>query len=131
MYKELAKESEGEFNCLGKNTEKYKIFLVPITKEVKRIDKNGKEITKTISYKLPFIDSPRFFASSLSNLADDIAKKVHKIKCKYGHANRKCETCEIKYKEYTSIKDDLKECKYSCCNQNYQKQFDENLMEIC
>ena len=35
--KELAKEFEGEFHCLGGNTEKYKTFSVPIAKEVNRV----------------------------------------------------------------------------------------------
>ena len=65
IIKELAKEFEGEINCLGENTEKYKSFSVPVIKEVKRISKNGKEITKTISYKLQFIGSTRFMISSL------------------------------------------------------------------
>ena len=56
IVKKLAKEFEGEFNCLGENTGKYKTFSVPITKEGKKIDKNGKKITKTISYKLQFVD---------------------------------------------------------------------------
>ena len=30
--KELVKESEGQFECLGENTEKYITFLVPIKK---------------------------------------------------------------------------------------------------
>ena len=34
--KELAKSFEGKFNCLEKNTEKYKTFAVLITKEVKK-----------------------------------------------------------------------------------------------
>ena len=51
IMKELAKEFEGEFNCLGENTEKYKTFSVPIEKEVTRIAKNGNEIKKTISCK--------------------------------------------------------------------------------
>ena len=34
IIKELAKEFEGEFNCLGKNTRKHKIFSVPRTNEV-------------------------------------------------------------------------------------------------
>ena len=49
IIKELAKESEGEFNCPGKNTEKYKTFSVPITKEVKRVDKNENKIKNNIS----------------------------------------------------------------------------------
>ena len=41
-----------------------KTFSVPITK-VRRTGTNGKEITKIISYKLKFINSTRFMASSL------------------------------------------------------------------
>ena len=52
-----------------------------IEKKVTRIDKNGKEITKTISYRLQFIDSARFMASSISNLVNYFAKGIHKIKC--------------------------------------------------
>ena len=37
---------------------------VPIEKEVTRIDKNGEEVKKNISYILQFIDSVRFMASS-------------------------------------------------------------------
>ena len=53
---------------------------VPVLKEVKRIDKNGKEITKIISDKLQFIDRSRFMASSLSNLVDNLAEGIQRIK---------------------------------------------------
>ena len=43
--------------CLGENTKKYLTFTVAREKEVARIDKNGEEITKNISYRLKFIDS--------------------------------------------------------------------------
>ena len=39
-----------------------------------RIDKNGKEITKAMSYGLQFIDITRLMASSLSNLPEGIHK---------------------------------------------------------
>ena len=83
IIKEIAKTFEKEFNCLGENTKKYKTFSVPITNEAKRIDQNAKEIIKTMSYKLQLIESARFMASSLSNLVDNLAKGIHKIKCKY------------------------------------------------
>ena len=38
-------------------------------------------------------------ASSLSNLADNLAERILKIKCKYRHDNKKCEKCGIKYKD--------------------------------
>ena len=79
--------------------------------------KNGEEITKNMSYILQFIDSARFMASSLSNLVNNLCEGIHRIKCKFEHDNKKCETCGIKYKycdcflEYTNFKDDLIEYK--------------------
>ena len=49
-------------------------YTILIEKEVTRIDKNGEEITKNISYILQFIDSARFMASSLSNLVNNLSK---------------------------------------------------------
>ena len=52
-------------------------------------------------------------ASSLSNPVNSFSEGTHKIKCKYGHDDKKCETCEIKYKncdfvlKYTNVKDNL------------------------
>ena len=98
IIKELAEEFKKQFTCLGENTKKYITFSVPLEKEVKRIDKNGEEITKNISYILQFIDSARFTASSLSNLVNNFSEGIHRIKCKYGHNDKKCETCETKNK---------------------------------
>ena len=72
-------------------------------------------------------------ASSLSNLVSNLSEGIHRIKCKFGHHDEKCETCGIKYKycdcflEYTNFKDDLIEYKSSCCKKNYQQKFDEKL----
>ena len=57
-------------------------FSVPIENEVIKVDKGGNENIITISYKIKFIDSPRFMASSLSNHVDNIAEGIHKIKYK-------------------------------------------------
>ena len=37
--------------------------------------------------------------SSLLNLANNLAGGIHKVICKYGHDNKKSETCGIKYKD--------------------------------
>ena len=58
-------------------------------------------------------------ASSLSNLVNNRSKGIHRIKCKYGHDHKKCETCKIKLKywdgflEYASFNKN--------CNKNYQQ----------
>ena len=39
IIKELAKEFDGNFECLGENTEKYITFAVPIKKEIKNKNK--------------------------------------------------------------------------------------------
>ena len=57
IIKELGKKSEGQFECLKENTEKYITFSVPIKKEFD----NG----KTVTYKLKFIDSFRFMSTLL------------------------------------------------------------------
>ena len=128
IIKKLAEELEKQFTCFGENTEKFITFTVPIEKEVTRIDKNGEEVTKNTSYILQFIDSAKFVASSLSNLVNN-----YRIKCKFGHDDKKCETYRIKYNycncflEFTNFKDDLIEYKCLCCNKNYQYKFDEKL----
>ena len=78
IIKELAEEFEKQFNCSGKNNEKYITFSVPIEKEVTRINKNGEEIEKV--YILQFIGSGRFMASSLSNLVNNLSEGIHKNK---------------------------------------------------
>ena len=44
------------------------------------MDENEEEITDTISYKLKFIDSAKFMASSLSNLVNSVAEAIYKMK---------------------------------------------------
>ena len=96
--------------CLGENAGNYKNFWVVITKEVKRIDKNGEQISKTISYIIEFIDSTNVMASLLSKLVDSFAEGVYKIKCKQGDDTKKYKRCAIKYKdcewclEYANVK---------------------------
>ena len=47
IIKELAEEFEGQFECLGENTEKYITFSAPI--------KKGLDSGKSITYKIKFI----------------------------------------------------------------------------
>ena len=74
---------------MRENIEKFITISVPIEKEVMRIDKYGDKFIKTIPYSLQFINSARFMASSLSNLANNLAEGIHKIKC------INCNTCCI------------------------------------
>ena len=58
IIKELVIEFDGNFECLGENTEKYITFSVPIKKKIE-----NKDIE--ITYEIKFIDSYRFMATSL------------------------------------------------------------------
>ena len=70
-------------------------------------------------------------ASSLSNLVNNLSEVLHRIKCKLGYDDKKCETCGIKYNycdcflEYTS----LVEYKCSSCNKIHYRKFKEKLKE--
>ena len=81
IIKELANEFEGEFECLGKNTEKYITFSVPIKKEITKIDKDDKDKIMKISYKIKFIGSFRFMSSSLSCLVNNLSEDLYSDKC--------------------------------------------------
>ena len=74
VIKELVKEFESNFECLGENTEKYITFSVPIKKKIENKDLE-------ITYKIKFIDSYRFMASSLSKLVDNLSEGIHNNKC--------------------------------------------------
>ena len=74
---------------LGENTEKYETFSVPIEKELLRISKYRQQITNTISNRLKLLDNARFMASSLSDLVNNLAKRIRLIKCKYEDDDKK------------------------------------------
>ena len=120
IIKNLAEEFKKQFTCLLENTEKCITFTVPIEKEFTRIDKNGEETTKNISYILQFIDMARLMTSSLSNHVNDLSEGIHRIKCKFGQDDKKCETCGTKGKycdcflEYINFEDNLIEYKCLC-----------------
>ena len=54
IIKEITEEFGKQSPCLEENTEKYITFTAPIENEVTRIDENGEEITKYISYRLKY-----------------------------------------------------------------------------
>ena len=112
IIRELVKEFEGNFECLGKNTEKYITFSVPIKK---RIENKDLEIT----YKIKFIDSFRFMATSLSKLVDNLTEGIHSDKC----IKCKSNLCFMKVMDETVI--------FRCfnCKKNYKKEINKELVE--
>ena len=89
----------------------YKTFSVPT------IDKDGNESFLSISYKISFIGSARFMATSSWNFVGNLMERIHNLKCKDFHC----------FVEYESVKDNL--IKYKClsCNKDYSDKIDEEL----
>ena len=112
IIKELVKESEGNFECLGENTKKYITFPVPIKKMIENKD------TK-ITYKINFTDSFRFMATSLSKLVDNLTEGIHSDKC----INCKSDISYMKVMDETLI--------FRCfnCKKNYKKEINKELIE--
>ena len=112
IIRELQKEFEGNFECLGENTEKYITFSVPIKK---RIENKDIEIT----YKIKFVDSFRFMATSLSKLVGNLTEGIHNDKCINGKSN----LCYMKVTDKKLI--------FRCfeCKKNYEKEINKELVE--
>ena len=112
IIKELVKEFNGNFECFGKNTEKYITFSVPIKKKIENKDLE-------ITYKIKSIDSYRFMASSLSKLVDNLSEGIHNNKCV------NCNSCL----DYIITKNEklILEC-YNC-KQRYRKKFNKELIK--
>ena len=114
IIKNLAEEFEGEFECLGQNTEKYITFSVPIKKEITKKDKIIK-----ISYKIKFINSYRFMSTSLSKLVDNLSEGLH---------NDECKDCKS-YLDYMKTKDEKLIFRCFSCKKNYEKDFNKDLIQ--
>ena len=112
IIKELVKEFDGDFECLGENTEKYITFSVPIKK---MIENKNIEIT----YKIKFIDSYRFMSMSLSKLIDNLSEGLHNNKC------LDCKSCL----DYIKTKNEKLIFKCFNCKQNYEKDFNKELIK--
>ena len=67
-------------------------------------------------------------ACSLSNLVNNLAEAIHKIKCKYENDDKKCETCRTKY-EYCGcflggkVKHELRVASYEFKSTSYELKF--------
>ena len=87
IIKQLTKEFNGQLECLGENTEKCITFYVPIIKEL--------DNSKTITYKLKFIDSFRFMSTSASKLVDNLSE-IYSKKCKGEICKSECDFIGLK-----------------------------------
>ena len=117
IIKELAKEFDGNFECLGENTQKYITFPVPIKKEIKNKDK-----IIEIAYKIKFIDSYRFMSTSLSKLVDNLSEVLHNNRCV------DCKSCL----DYMKNKDEKLIFRCFSCKKNYKKDFNKELIQkVC
>ena len=105
--KEIVKGLNGNFECLGENTEKYITLSVLIKKKIENKDLE-------ITYKIKFIDSYRFMLSSFSKFADNLFEGIH---------NNKCVNCNY-WLDYIKIKNEKLILESYNCKQRYRKKFD-------
>ena len=110
IVKELTKKLQGQFECLGENAEKYMTFSVTIKIEL--------DNSKSITYKIKFIDIFRFMSSSLSNLVDNLSEELHNNRC------TDCKSCL----DYMSVDEQLI---FRCfeCKKNFKKNFNNELIK--
>ena len=77
-------------------------------------------------------ESAIFMASFLSNHVNKLSEAIYRIKCKYGHDDKKYQAKEYKYKycdsflEYRKFKDGLIGYEYLRCNKKYPHKFDKS-----
>ena len=102
------KEFDGNFECLGENTEKYITFSVPVNKEIK----NKNKIIE-ITYKI------KFMSTSLSKLVDNLSKGLHNNRCV------DCKSCL----DYMKTKDEKLILRCFSCKKNYEKDFNKELIK--
>ena len=112
LIKEIAEEFGGNIECLGENTEKYITFKTPL----KKINENGELIT----YKLKFVDSCRFMATSLSSLTDNLSEINNKDCKKCMERNKIKSACK-----YVNHKDNRLICKSKNCDDRSYKSINE------
>ena len=104
-------------NVLEKIQKSTRTFLLQWKNKLQKRDKTGNENVITTSYKIKFIDSARFMATSLSNHVDNLTEGIHRIKCKYFDC----------FLEYESVKENSIKYKYLSFNEHYSNKIDEEL----
>ena len=102
------KEFDGNFECLGENTEKYITFSVPVKKEIK----NKNKIIE-ITYKI------KFMSTSLSKLVDNLSEELHNNRCV------DCKSCL----DYMKTKDEKLILRCFSCKKNYEKDCNKELIK--
>ena len=112
IIKKLVKEFDGNFDCLGENTEKHITFSVTLKK---KIENKNIEIT----YKIKFDDSYRFMSMPLSKLIDNLSEGLHNNKC------ADCESCL----DYIKTKNEKLILKCFNCKSYYEKDFNKELIK--
>ena len=112
IIKELVKNFDGNFECLGENTEKYITFSVPIKKKIE-----NKDIE--ITCKIKFYDRYRFMATSLSKLVDNLTEDIH---------GDKCVDCKSDL-NYMKVIDEALIFRCFKCKKNYKKEINKELIK--
>ena len=127
IIKGLAEEFEGEFECLVENKEKHITFSVPIKKESIKTKPNDDvtdddDNSKTIIYRIKFIDSFRFMSTSLSTLVDNLSNRIHD--------KHKCDSCgfNLEYIRREKSGKLLFKC-FNCKGKSFEE-FDEKLIKM-
>ena len=113
IIKELVKAFDGNFDCLGENTEKYITFSVPLKKKIEN------KASTEINYKIKFIDSYRFMSSWLLKLVDNLFEGIY---------TNKCSDCESNL-DYIKMKNEKLLLKCFNCNSYYKKKFNKDLIK--
>ena len=114
IIKELVKEFDGNFECLGENTEKYITFSASLEKKI-----NNKDKIIEITYKIKLIDSYRFMSTSLSKLVDNLSERFHNNKC------LSCKSCL----DYIKTKNEKLILKCFNYKNYYEKDFNKELIK--